>query len=863
MKKQQLLEREKACDEAVLRAGILQQNYAQHLVNIAKQLVGKTPMISENALPMAKVSQTKARILAILKFDQQKFRFSKWKQWNWGLFYACLFPVLAAFSPVREIIQEQFNLPELGGIKHLLSTEKASTLMLPINFEVNDQRIKEENEQEEKEFGQSNILDANRELMVENLPIHLLTKPNEFLPINEVITKITIPKNYQKTGLFGKWKVGKSEFRIWTYGAFKIIPTPPYVEVVDTSGIVFIEEYIPGLFRDRMNQLAIGKAPIDGRMKVGYKEKLNLHPSALIIKGTPIKAWSDNTNYERWMATKGKRLPKYLLKKQEEKIIKEATAENSEWKKKIEGAKRWLKYHFIPEEKILKQVKIENRRLVFELGKIPYKGLDLPQENLVIGKIGKTTLSHSTIGNMSTNPKDIKYITLLKGNKRPALVKDFNFHLAENDFKNVKFSLQLYNVANGEIEYAITKHPIPITLKADEKGWIKMDLSTYDIVTKGDVLVVLTNNGFSGTKNRKKLYFSLAEDYQNYQRLLIERSSWKTKIWEEAFIMYLSVEQNVDGIGKIERKENKGNINNNVAANKPNNTLVDLSARKIVETAIDRLKDNYIQKPYNADLFFRYSSLNQADSLGYQSEALLKFYDSAGYQKRGWRNAASTRHIKLEQGQILVGKQADKMELEELGRIFFFWTHEPIITRDKPLSESSIHAYDFKLVDTKVYEGKNVWEIEFVCTKLKDRFAGLPSLKYMKGKFYINQADYAVLEYQQQYLMDYEWKGKHPEKRGHLKERNIIESSRIEKFSKNKDGYYLDYAKIVSNNESQNTLLDGEKDIHKGKFIEEQQYFNLTTENVEPLNKNLNNLNKEITYNPDFWEQFNIVLNGQ
>jgi len=113
MKKQQLLEREKACDEAVLRAGIPQQNYAQQLVNIAKQLVGKTPMISENGLPMAKVSQTKARILAILKFDQQKFQFSKWKQWNWGLFYACLFPVLAAFSPVGEMIKERFELPEL------------------------------------------------------------------------------------------------------------------------------------------------------------------------------------------------------------------------------------------------------------------------------------------------------------------------------------------------------------------------------------------------------------------------------------------------------------------------------------------------------------------------------------------------------------------------------------------------------------------------------------------------------------------------------------------------------------------------------------------------------------------------------
>lgn len=263
---------------------------------------------------------------------------------------------------------------------------------------------------------------------------------------------------------------------------------------------------------------------------------------------------------------------------------------------------------------------------------------------------------------MSTNPKGIKYITLLKGNKTPALVKDFNFHLAENDFKNVKFSLQLYNVVNGEIEYAITKQPIPVTLKTNEKGWIKMDLSAYDIVTKGDVLVVLTNNGFSGTKKRKKLYFSLAEDHQNYQPLLVGRSSWKTEIWEKGFIMYLGVEQKADALGKIQRE---AHINNGLYTNSSNNMSIDLSPRKIVETAINRLKDNYLQKPHNADLFFRYSSLNQADSLGYQSEALLKFYDSAGYQKRGWRNATSSRYVKLEQGRILVGEQADKMELKE------------------------------------------------------------------------------------------------------------------------------------------------------------------------------------------------------
>ncbi len=287
------------------------------------------------------------------------------------------------------------------------------------------------------------------------------------------------------------------------------------------------------------------------------------------------------------------------------------------------------------------------------------------------------------------------------------------------------------------------------------------------------------------------------------------------------------------------------------------------SAEKIVEAAITKLKDNYLQKPYNANLFYRHSSLNKQDSLVYQSESILKFYDSKGYRKRGWRNVASSRYAKLEQARITVGKQEKKMELQELGKIFVFWSHEPIVTNDKPLSKNSINAYDYKLVGVKKFMGKDVFDIEFVCTKLKSRFAGLSSLKYMKGRIYINKEDYAIIRYEHEYLMDYEFSGKHPKKRGNLNERTIINSLRIEIFSKNPDGYYLSYAKENNRNERQNTLLNGKKDIRKGSVIKEYQFFDITTDNVESLNENLFKINDQTKYNPDYWKQFNVVLNNK
>ncbi len=288
-----------------------------------------------------------------------------------------------------------------------------------------------------------------------------------------------------------------------------------------------------------------------------------------------------------------------------------------------------------------------------------------------------------------------------------------------------------------------------------------------------------------------------------------------------------------------------------------------LSAKKIVEAAINRFGENYIQKPYNANLFYRHSALNSKDSLVYQSESMMKFYDSEGYQKGNWRNAAHTRFARLEQGRITVGKQKETLELRELDNIFVFWSHEPIITDDKPLSTKSINAYDYKFIGIEEFQEKEVYVIEFFCKKLKIRFAGLPSLKYMHGTLYINKEDYAILKYEQQYLMDYEFRGKHPKKRGHLSERSIIENSRIEIFSKYEEGYFLDYSKTTSSNDRLTTMLNGETKVFENTIIQEHQYLNITTDDIELLDKNLFDIENNTLYNPGYWSQFNVILNSE
>ena len=131
MKKQQLLEREKACDEAVLRSGIQRQNYAEQLILITRCLKKQPSLLSENALPMAKVSQIKKRVIAILNFEDGNYRFSTWKQWQWGAFYGGLFPFLAVLSPIgQQVLEEHFPLAQLETVTHYLDTRELSTAIV-------------------------------------------------------------------------------------------------------------------------------------------------------------------------------------------------------------------------------------------------------------------------------------------------------------------------------------------------------------------------------------------------------------------------------------------------------------------------------------------------------------------------------------------------------------------------------------------------------------------------------------------------------------------------------------------------------------------------------------------------------------
>ena len=286
------------------------------------------------------------------------------------------------------------------------------------------------------------------------------------------------------------------------------------------------------------------------------------------------------------------------------------------------------------------------------------------------------------------------------------------------------------------------------------------------------------------------------------------------------------------------------------------------SAEKIVEAAIKRIKDNYIQEAFGSDLFYRHSIYDQNDSLSYQSESLLKFYDSEGYKKHGWRKAASKRYAKLDQARVTTqSEKTDTLHLEELRRIFVSWSHSPLLSKDGPFSEIGMEGFEYDLVGVEHFEGKQVYVIEYRCTNLKEKYSGHKSMKSSTGKMYINKSDYALLRIEGETEKDWTWKGgKAVKNRGNKLERSIINSSDVRMFTKGEAGYYASYADITNHFERKTTKLNGEEITGQAIIREQYQYQNVSTINPEVLTENLFHIDIKNEYDQAFWDRFNFIL---
>lgn len=134
--------------------------------------------------------------------------------------------------------------------------------------------------------------------------------------------------------------------------------------------------------------------------------------------------------------------------------------------------------------------------------------IHLQKENLTLStiEVRPKFLNTKTIGHKKTTPMRVTNFAISKqpsqnlgasiGRKfnikaDTAFLQSFQFFIAFNNFEEVRFRINIYNLKNGKPYQNIHSNNIIATLKNKKRGWIEIDLSDYNLQAKEDIAISL------------------------------------------------------------------------------------------------------------------------------------------------------------------------------------------------------------------------------------------------------------------------------------------------------------------------------------------------------------------------------------
>ena len=73
----------------------------------------------------------------------------------------------------------------------------------------------------------------------------------------------------------------------------------------------------------------------------------------------------------------------------------------------------------------------------------------------------------------------------------PSLLDDFNFYLSANNYKYIKFRLNIYSLKNNLPDTILFNKDILIEIKNFKTGWNKIDLTPYHMIVNSDIAMTM------------------------------------------------------------------------------------------------------------------------------------------------------------------------------------------------------------------------------------------------------------------------------------------------------------------------------------------------------------------------------------
>ena len=277
---------------------------------------------------------------------------------------------------------------------------------------------------------------------------------------------------------------------------------------------------------------------------------------------------------------------------------------------------------------------------------------------------------------------------------------------------------------------------------------------------------------------------------------------------------------------------------------------------KMLKNAIDKIPDNYLQTPFNYDIYYR-AEKSENKKMKRKREAAIRIYDRKGYVRENAYQVFKERSYRF----LQVKKNFKNNSLAD-GSTYLDELLEMDIVRSRGniLNKNHLNFYDLKLDQITEYENDSVWVIAYKSKKpmlssTSDYYASSYS-----GKIYIKLKDFAVIKNETHVVAsNYSPQGRsfyvNP-KRQDWKPISI-EYDFSSTYKEHFGYYYLSYVDYKRHHELENKSTGEKKELD---IIAEMLITKIITSKPEVIENRA--YYEDMEYDENFWNNYNIIFNG-
>ena len=286
-------------------------------------------------------------------------------------------------------------------------------------------------------------------------------------------------------------------------------------------------------------------------------------------------------------------------------------------------------------------------------------------------------------------------------------------------------------------------------------------------------------------------------------------------------------------------------------------TAQSLVLKKRIKTAIERIPENYLQTPFNYDVYYR-SEKFENNELNRLREAAVRIYDDKGYQRADAYQVFKERGYKF----LQVRKNFENSSLAD-GSTYLDELLEMDIVRGRGniLNSDHIDFYDLTLEQITEYENDSIWVIGYKSKRPILSNTGDYYAKEYSGKIYIKIKDFAVIKNETHVVAsNYSSQGRSfyvNEKRQKWKPLKIEYDFSVT-YKQHSGRYYLSYVNYKRHHEVEDKKTEK---ITSTDINTEMLITKINTSNPEIIEQRA--YYENMPYDKKFWESYNIIFDRE